>query len=407
MMDAGGGRPFPGPRCLCLCGVTCNSTEKLIAHAARLHKSHDKLWVCRICNKPFKLYRHLYLHQNGCYGFMKTDLCIRLEYKERVSRCFPLVEEHVVNGPGCGGELALAKETEESEITHGTIDIEDKIRSAVLQMTSELGGKYKVTEKAQDFMFKSLQAIEKLIRENSGVKRVPVPYNEFSSAYRRRKLMEREAGLVPPRQVIVGTRYLRKKGKLVRVNIKAYVVPLKESLAMILRNKFVLDAIVKSHRDGGHDDSSVIDISLGLSIDDVEFVVPIGQAKLKHKQTIATYHIMNLPAAWRSRDESKHLLFTCSSTVFNTREQADALLFADLKDIVKESEEGMSLLSGNEQLFRVKLVQLTADAEALASVLKMKRTGSRTTRPCWACDISSEDMKWTFDVGNVTLRTKQ
>ena len=48
---------------------------------------------------------------------------------------------------------------------------------------------------------------------------------------------------------------------------------------------------------------------------------------------------------------------------------------------------------------------MTADAEALCELLKMKKTGSKTKRPCWACNVSCADMKTKFDVEGLNIRT--
>ena len=188
--------------------------------------------------------------------------------------------------------------------------------------------------------------------------------------------MEKEGGLVLPKRVVVGMGRTKTAGKIVRMPLVGYITPLEENLRMILRNEYVLDAVLKSQyaRDDGDGlldgnivvpQGGVVEIQLAMSIDDVEFAVPIGQARVKHKQTIASYHILNLPCHWRSTDQSKQLLFICKSNYFNKKERADEALLKDLISVIKKSEKGIPLVEGSSQLFRVTLEQVCADAEAL------------------------------------------
>lgn len=224
--------------------------------------------------------------------------------------------------------------------------------------------------------------------------------------------MVNEAGVVLPVEVEIGSAVAkdRRSGRFTRVPIYGYFVPVLKTLKLLLRHPEILNAVRSSQVGSAADCSNstannLCEISLGLSIDDVEFANPIGQAKGTHKQTIATYNLLNLPPHWRTRDQAKNLLFICKANVFNKSLVADTALLQDLRQAVIDSENGIPLIEGSSQLFRVRFKRITADAEALCSLLKMKKTGSKTKRPCWACNISGDRMKFDFDVGSLVMRT--
>ena len=226
--------------------------------------------------------------------------------------------------------------------------------------------------------------------------------------------MVKEAGVVLPVEVEIGSAVAkdRRSGRFRRVPIFGYFVPVIKTLKLSLQHTEILNAVRSSQNgfaanDGTATASNIWEIYLGLSIDDVEFSNPIGQAKGTHKQTIATYHLLNLPPEWRIRDQAKNLLFICKASVFNRSMVADRALLQDLRAAVTDSENGIPLLEGSSQLFRVRFKRITADAEALCSLLKVKKTGSKTKRPCLACNITGDRMRLDFDVDSLVLRTVQ
>lgn len=116
------------------------------------------------------------------------------------------------------------------------VTIADSMRAEILQLVTTLRGQMKVTDKALDVVFLSLARIEK-IKEGPTAGRpgnVP-PYSDFSSAYKRRKIMREEAGLVAPEKVAIGSREkLLSSGRLERADLYGYCVPVLKILQLLL-----------------------------------------------------------------------------------------------------------------------------------------------------------------------------
>ena len=55
----------------------------------------------------------------------------------------------------------------------------------------------------------------------------------------------------------------------------------------------------------------------------------------------------------------------------------------------------------------MRVSQLTADAEALCSLVGMKKTGSKASRPSFACNITGTDMKTKFNLDGLVMWTKE
>ena len=162
--------------------------------------------------------------------------------------------------------------------------------------------------------------------------------------------MIQEGSVVEPVKVKVGSRPGRlHSGRVGDVDLYAYFIPVLKSLQMLLTHCEIYEAVrasnvnsngSESHGSGGQ----VWDIWLGMSVDDVEFSNPIGQAKGTHKQTIGSYHLLNLPPEWRASDKAKNVLFVCNANIFNKIEGADEPLLRDLKQSIEASENGIPLV---------------------------------------------------------------
>ena len=310
--------------CSCSCGFETSSWKDLKGHVLVHHGDTTARWMCAVCGGSSADGNQSYDHGRYHHRFGARDMKVNVVLSD--SEIHEEGDEHETSA---GGEAYFGPADEASQVgsveravdeSPGNPGIEDAqtvdiqvanlLRSEILQMASTLTGQYRVTDKALDYIFSTLTRIEQLRGTSAISADDSPPYEDFTSAYKRRKIMREEAGVVILVKVRVGSRPGRlPDGGIGDLDVYAYCIPVLKTLALLLTHTEILEAVRTSQvpNVGSNADQTAADvweIWLGMSVDDVEFSNPIGQAKGTHKQTIGSYHLLNLPPQWRAADKA-------------------------------------------------------------------------------------------------------
>jgi len=200
-------------------------------------------WICDDCSASLASSRALRDHYRHVHKFLVQDEGART----RVHRT-PQLNEMAHEG---GEDVVMSDEIEAEDtgdlqvaaVCNGAnnenVNVQKRLRSAILEMSSTLTGRLKVTDKALNFLFKSLEGMEKIREEGRGRGEVVLPpYDEFRTTYKRRKVMVNEAGLVEPLKVEIGSAIAKdsRSGRFRRIPVHGYVVPVIQTMKLLLKH---------------------------------------------------------------------------------------------------------------------------------------------------------------------------
>lgn len=385
----------------CECTWKGRSITQLRKHIEVVHKNEGLEWFCGACDCKKPSYKLIYNHQRRHVrqGTAVSIIVKPVQKEDRTEIVAPIHEDPLPDTPE-----EFPENSEDighvEDVSNEPIKERDRVKSKLMQMALILSTKHKVNDDAMNFLFQSLGNIQDELSHAAEDKLYP--FHDLRTSYRRQKILLQQAGVVKPCRVDVGIfRKKRRDGIVKDELIQAFVVPVVDTLKFVLKNHHFVDSV----RSDGNRRNGVWDINVGMSIDDVELANPLGQGKIRHKQTVCSFEIGNLPTWLRSRDESKHLAFLSNSLAFKKKHRADEKLLNDFKTALEDSKDGLKLLEDSDDLFRIKLQHVTADAEAMCSLLKLKMTGAKTKKPCWGCHIHHDDLPWVLDVQSMEQRT--
>ena len=189
---------------------------------------------------------------------------------------------------------------------------------------------------------------------------------------------------------------------------KYQYVPIIEVLKLVLSNVEVrqsilserpsLDGTLSSFVDGEHFKTHPFlqkykhAIRLKLYYDELEIVNPLGSKTSVHKLAAFYYQIDNLPPHMNSELASIHVLLLCSHEDVK-KYGFSKILSPFIDDLVKlESDEGIELKFGNDELFTLRgtLVSFCGDGLAVHEVYNL--LGPSASKFCRMCMFSGTDL---------------
>lgn len=403
-----------------MCYYYCNSESSLTRHVNRYHRSDPHFVVkCKKCNYECKSWRYFKRHSDRCNYSSNDSPNLELEQFEGSN---------------------FNEETESNSNTNILPNTEFNIASFILKLeaTQGLGQNCiniivsEFSALFEDFLegFKT-QVVEELKSRNVSVNLdnifkknqdvIKDVEKKLNSAKKRKKYYAEKFNLIHPEPVFMNSDITRINNKLCRVNNYAYCVPFLESLKAQLEIPEILywvknkhdskDILSRDWCDGAYiktllksSPNNMNTILIILHIDDMETVNPIGMSKKKHKLTVVSYELANVPPQFRSAVYKKQLL-AISKSKFVKNNGLNSLLL-DFVLTMNDLSKGLTLKVNNENILcNAFLVGTPADTPASNQLWGFKEGVAKAIKCCRTCDGQRPDIFEKFKEENFILRT--
>lgn len=228
--------------------------------------------------------------------------------------------------------------------------------------------------------------------------------------------------LIPPKPVVLGSKFVFVKGEIKQVKPLGYIVPFAASLKNLLEMPEVWQHIETPHVSSDEYMHDICDgkfirehplfvrnpraIQIILSCDDLELVNPLGSHVKKHKLTLFYYTIANIPPQYRSKLTAIALLAICKTPDIHM-EFSEKKLLRDFVDTVNQLSNGGidMVINGRSEMVEGALVMVCADTLGAHWLGKFKEGVGFALKKCRVCEEEGQSMSRLVTESQVRLRT--
>lgn len=142
----------------CSCGHEFDFKNELVSHVRGTHGTERVNWICTFCNAKFLDSTSLRHHYRHVHKLLVPDQGARVEVHaiQQLNVIEEEGDEEVVMAdalPEQQGDGDVEIVPHDHGIENENVNIQQRIRSAVLEMSSTLTGRLRVTETAMNFIF--------------------------------------------------------------------------------------------------------------------------------------------------------------------------------------------------------------------------------------------------------------
>ncbi|XP_043285551.1 uncharacterized protein [Venturia canescens] len=256
-------------------------------------------------------------------------------------------------------------------------------------------------------------------------------FAKIDTRYKLDKFLVEKMDMIVPQKIPIGTEMVWKVNRtspdrvadLVEVEQAAYIVPLRESLRALLRNKDV-KYCVDNPRDNENDGvlRNVLDgsfyrtheffqenrkaLAIILYYDDLEIASPLGSKTSVHKLSMFYWSLANIYPELRSTLQTVNL-FAIVKTQFLKKFGVDKILEKFVEEINVLQREGISIEIGQEKFnYKGTLLFVAGDTPASALMGGFKESVA-AFRPCRTCFTTRDEWKTSFSEDRFILRNKE
>ncbi len=248
-------------------------------------------------------------------------------------------------------------------------------------------------------------------------------FTEFKTTHLRKKFYSKNCRFIPPVQVLLGMKMMRKNGRIKPVEYSGQVIPFKKSLQALLELSEVQDflkyphesqselmkdvcdgSFVQNHPIFSRDKSALIVMA---NHDDLELCNPLGVHIKKHKQAAFYYSLGNFPPQYRSQLKSLQLIGLAKSKL--VRQFGPSALLKDFLSGIQELKgAGLELqINGKLRKFSGDLVMVPCDTPAAAWLGGFKEGVGKAKKGCRTCEATQIEMRTMFSPHDFLLRNPQ
>jgi hypothetical protein len=237
-------------------------------------------------------------------------------------------------------------------------------------------------------------------------------FDDLKTPYLRDKFFTTYCNLVPPKDILLGSKAVRKGGRIIRKRSYGYIVPFLENIKAFLEMPEVWQEVETSHISPNGFLYDICDgtfmkqhhlfrrnknaLQIILNTDDIEIVNPIGSHTKKHKMTMFYYTLGNVSPMYRSRMVATQLLAVAKT--IDLKQFGIQRLLADFIAVIKQMANGGVLISlnGIDHLIEGTLVIAPCDTPAAQWLGGFKEGVGFAYRGCRMCDLTGTDMKKVY-----------
>ena len=248
----------------------------------------------------------------------------------------------------------------------------------------------------------------------------PSLFVNLRSKHKREKIYVMKCGMVYPQEVILGTTFISRRGKLVEVQDKGYYIPFKRTIRLLNLPEFVNqlqqshcshDGIMRDVCDGAYVKTHPIlgeegTIQIILNTDELELTNPLGTHVKKHKIMMFYALFGNILPQYRSKLATIQLVAVAKSV--HIKKHGIKNLLCDFLSTVNELTTcGVSLiLDGQAKVIKSNLALVPADTPAAQSLGGFKEGVSFAQKPCRRCNIDTKSFKSAYHSSAFKLRNE-
>lgn len=366
--------------------IVNESTNSVSTQASNFRQVGVSKYTCASCNFHVNSISNLKTHVKKSYikHSLQCNKCAKLAYsihELRTHMCwgFPSHDE-IANNFDESIEQSISEICEEKDISKVVIDANEVVSDLCL----ELEGLHKCSQ----------IAIDKVVKAFSDV--CDIDLNYIGNKYNRKNYYKDK-----------GIMCTRKEIKL--SDSKAYTLSLPNLITVILRNNSIKEYCAKKI-DPKCNDGIMRDIIhgnrflhhpavksklknnllLGLYVDDIELVNPLGKNRGIHKICLVYATIFNISVELRSKLSSIFLLGVANAN--SLKEHENLCLF--LEDLIDDFNCLQNGIVVNGERYYIHLYSLHGDALALHQILGFKQSFSPLVKKnCMLCDENKSKYK--------------